>query len=116
MLRWIVSILFMLVMSPCDAADFRLSSPSIQEQDKISNEQVFSGMGCSGKNVSPELYWDNVPKNTKNFAVTVYDPDAPTWSGWWHWVMFNIPATVHTLPSNAGKRTAARRLKVSSTA
>jgi Raf kinase inhibitor-like YbhB/YbcL family protein len=91
------------VMSPGYAADFRLTSPSIKEQGTITNEQVFSGMGCSGKNVSPELYWDNIPENTKSFAVTVYDPDAPTGSGWWHWVVFNIPARVHMLPANAGK-------------
>ena len=98
-----VPIFFVLAMSSSDAADFRLTSPSIKEQGKISNEQVFSGMGCTGKNVSPELHWDNAPTDTKSFAVTVYDPDAPTGSGWWHWVMFNIPATVHTLPANAGK-------------
>jgi len=103
MLRWMFSVLCVLVMSPTYAAEFRLASPSIQEQGKISNEQVFSGMGCSGKNVSPELHWDHAPKETKSFAVTVYDPDAPTGSGWWHWVIFNIPATVHTLPQNAGK-------------
>jgi Raf kinase inhibitor-like YbhB/YbcL family protein len=103
MLRWIVSMLFVFVMSPGYAADFRLTSPSIKEQGTITNEQVFSGMGCSGKNVSPELHWDNIPENTKSFAVTVYDPDAPTGSGWWHWVVFNIPARVHMLPANAGK-------------
>ncbi len=103
MLRWMLSIFFVLVMSPSYAADFQLTSPSIKEQGKVTNEQVFSGMGCTGKNVSPELHWDTAPKDTKSFAVTVYDPDAPTGSGWWHWVMFNIPATVHTLPTNAGK-------------
>lgn len=103
MFRWIFSVVFVLAMSPAYAADFRLTSPSIQEQGKISNEQVFSGMGCSGKNISPEIHWDHAPKETKSFAVTVYDPDAPTGSGWWHWIVFNIPATVHTLPQNAGK-------------
>lgn len=103
MRRWMFSVLFVLVMSPSYAAEFRLTSPSIPDQGKIPNEQVFSGMGCSGKNISPELHWDHAPKETKSFAVTVYDPDAPTGSGWWHWVMFNIPATVQTLPQNAGK-------------
>jgi Raf kinase inhibitor-like YbhB/YbcL family protein len=103
MLRSILSIFFVLAIAPTYAADFRLTSPAIQEQGKMTDEQVFSGMGCSGKNVSPELHWDNAPKDTKSFGVTVYDPDAPTGSGWWHWVMFNIPSTVHTLPANAGK-------------
>lgn len=103
MIRWIVSALCMLAAVPGWAVDFRLTSPSLKEQGKISSEQVFSGMGCHGQNVSPELHWDHAPKETKSFAVTVYDPDAPTGSGWWHWVIFNIPATVHTLSSNAGK-------------
>lgn len=103
MLRWILSLFFVFAICPSHAADFTLTSPSIKEQGKITNEQVFSGMGCSGKNVSPELHWDNAPKDAKSFAVTVYDPDAPTGSGWWHWIMFNIPATMQTLPANAGK-------------
>jgi Raf kinase inhibitor-like YbhB/YbcL family protein len=85
------------------AADFRLSSPSIKEQGKIAEEHVFAGFGCKGGNVSPELRWDHAPKETKSFAVTVYDPDAPTGSGWWHWLIFNIPPSVTTLPRNAGK-------------
>ena len=103
MVRWCLSVIFMLAASPSLAADFRLTSPELKEQGKIANKHVYSGFGCSGGNTSPELHWENDPKETKSFAVTVYDPDAPTGSGWWHWVIFNIPATVHTLPANAGK-------------
>lgn len=103
MLRWMWSILFVCLVSPSDAADFRLTSASVKEHEPIANEQVFNSFGCSGGNISPELHWDNAPKGTKSFAVTVYDPDAPTGSGWWHWIIFNIPGTVHTLPTNAGK-------------
>ncbi len=85
------------------AADFRLSSPTITDQGTIGNEHVFNGFGCSGGNVSPELRWEKAPKDTKSFAVTVYDPDAPTGSGWWHWVIFNIPAKTTSLSSGAGK-------------
>jgi Raf kinase inhibitor-like YbhB/YbcL family protein len=79
-----------------------LASPDIKNKGTIAMEQVFKGFGCTGSNVSPALSWKGAPKGTKSFALTVYDPDAPTGSGWWHWVMFNIPANVTSLPKNAG--------------
>ncbi|MEW6544382.1 MAG: YbhB/YbcL family Raf kinase inhibitor-like protein [Nitrospirota bacterium] len=85
------------------AADFRLISPTVKDQGVIGNEHVYNGFGCSGRNVSPELRWERAPKEAKSFAVTVYDPDAPTGSGWWHWVVFNIPPNVTLLPAGAGK-------------
>ncbi len=83
-------------------AIFTLTSPQLRQGKSMDMEQVFSGMGCTGKNASPALQWEGAPANTKSFAVTVYDPDAPTGSGWWHWIVFNIPAKVHALPKNAG--------------
>jgi len=85
------------------AAGFQLASPTIKSKSTIGNEHVFNGFGCTGDNVSPELQWSNAPKDTKSFAVTVYDPDAPTGSGWWHWLIFNIPPSVTSLPAGAGK-------------
>ena len=85
------------------AGDFRLTSPTIKDKATISNEHVFNGFGCSGNNASPELRWERAPKGTKSFAVTVYDPDAPTGSGWWHWVIFNIPPDTTSLAAGAGK-------------
>jgi Raf kinase inhibitor-like YbhB/YbcL family protein len=69
---------------------------------QLSARQEFSGFGCHGGNISPRLQWKDAPKHTKSFALTVYDPDAPTGSGWWHWVIFNIPASVHRLKGDAG--------------
>src|SRR5512143_1779529 len=82
------------------AEEFTLKSDQIGGQLTI--EQVYNGFGCTGKNISPELKWVNAPKTAKSFAVTAYDPDAPTGSGWWHWVIFNIPADVNELRTGAG--------------
>ena len=81
---------------------FTLASPDLPEGQPLPNAQVFNSFGCAGANVSPRLEWKGAPAGTKSFAVTVYDPDAPTGSGWWHWVVFNIPATTTVLEAGAG--------------
>ena len=90
------------------ADEFRLTSPDVTEGGTVKLEQVFKGFGCTGMNVSPALSWTGAPASAKSFALTVYDPDAPTGSGFWHWVLFNIPTSAHALPKDAG--TAARGL------
>src|ERR1700686_3075720 len=87
------------------AADgsFRLHSPTVAPDGMLSNDQVYSGFGCSGKNISPALSWNGAPSGTKSFAVKVYDPDAPTGSGWWHWVVYNSPADVTELTAGAAQ-------------
>ena len=79
---------------------FTLSSNTLGgEATKI---EEFNGFGCTGKNESPQLSWKNAPEGTKSFAITMYDPDAPTGSGWWHWIVFNIPTSTTELVANAG--------------
>jgi Raf kinase inhibitor-like YbhB/YbcL family protein len=85
-----------------DAPPFRLVSPDLVPGAPIANSHVFNGFGCSGGNVSPALSWSNPPEGTKSFALMVHDPDAPTGSGWWHWVVWNIPAKAQSLPARAG--------------
>ncbi|CAI0826132.1 putative kinase inhibitor protein [Serratia quinivorans] len=81
---------------------FRLYSNELQDGAKMPERQVFNGMGYHGDNLSPHLAWDGVPEGTKSFVISVYDPDAPTGSGWWHWVVANIPAATRELPPGAG--------------
>lgn len=85
------------------AEGFTLSSKDIHGQ--IAQAQVYDGFGCTGKNISPQLNWKNAPADTRSFAITAYDPDAPTGSGWWHWVVFNIPSSVHNIATgDSGKK------------
>jgi Raf kinase inhibitor-like YbhB/YbcL family protein len=88
--------------SAAHAAGLTLTSADIKAGGSIANEQVFKGFGCTGGNLSPALSWSGAPAATKSFAVSIYDPDAPTGSGWWHWVVFNIPAGTTSLPKGAG--------------
>jgi Raf kinase inhibitor-like YbhB/YbcL family protein len=84
------------------AARFTLTSTDLRPGGTIPARHVANAMGCTGQNVSPALRWSGAPAATKSFAVTAYDPDAPTGSGWWHWVVYNIPASTTTLPAGAG--------------
>ena len=83
----------------------KVSSKGFKSGDYLGQQHVLSadyGFGCSGGNVSPHLKWEDAPAGTKSFAVTCYDPDAPTGSGFWHWVVVNIPPDVTELAVNAG--------------
>ena len=83
---------------------FILSSPDIPSGGSVPPHFEFDGFGCSGRNESPALQWSGAPPETKSFALTVYDPDAPTGSGWWHWFVVDIPNSTATLAPNAGAK------------
>jgi Raf kinase inhibitor-like YbhB/YbcL family protein len=82
-----------------------LSSQSFHDGDYLPSAHILSsdfGFGCAGGNQSPHLAWSDAPAGAKSFAVTCFDPDAPTGSGFWHWLVVNIPANVTELPPDAG--------------
>jgi Raf kinase inhibitor-like YbhB/YbcL family protein len=81
---------------------FTLTSTDFTEGDTLANTQVFNEFGCKGGNLSPALAWSGAPAGTQSFALLMHDPDAPTGSGWWHWVVYNIPAAIGSLPAGAG--------------
>jgi Raf kinase inhibitor-like YbhB/YbcL family protein len=71
-------------------ATLSISSKDMRDGKDLNKNQVYNGFGCNGKNKSPRITISNIPQNTKSLAVTVYDPDAPTGSGWWHMIAYNI--------------------------
>jgi Raf kinase inhibitor-like YbhB/YbcL family protein len=87
------------------AQSMSVKSAEVADGGAMAEEQVLSaefGFGCKGGNISPSLSWSGAPSGTKSFAITNFDPDAPTGSGFWHWVVFNIPAGTTSIPKNAG--------------
>lgn len=101
-MRVVLAILVMVVVFPVLArAEMVLRSADVVDGGTLANAQVFNSFGCTGENKSPALSWDGVPEGTKSLAITVYDPDAPTGSGWWHWVAFNIPVGTTMLEAGA---------------
>jgi Raf kinase inhibitor-like YbhB/YbcL family protein len=105
----ILSLIFTLLFVSCSMSQaqvqrqgFSIRSNNIIEGSTISSKHVFNGFGCTGQNLSPHISWKGAPPETKSFALTVYDPDAPTGSGWWHWVVLNIPQDYNSLPINFG--------------
>jgi len=80
-----------------EAAGFSLTSAAFGQQALMPKSSEFRGMGCTGRNRSPQLAWSGAPRGTKSFVLTVHDPDAPVPGGWWHWVRYGIPASASGL-------------------
>jgi len=85
-----------------DRNAFTLYSPDVPSHSFFATEFILNGFGCTGGNVSPELKWKNAPPGTQSFSLQLYDPDAPTGSGFWHWAVYNIPASETGLAQGAG--------------
>lgn len=88
--------------APKSTTPLRVTSTAFSEGGKIPLDNVFNG--CGGKNTAPQLSWSGAPDGTKSYAITCFDPDAPTGSGYWHWLAFDIPASVTSLEAGAGNR------------
>jgi Raf kinase inhibitor-like YbhB/YbcL family protein len=83
-------------------AEFTVTSPDLSEGGTFKEELVSNVFGCKGGNMVPALAWSGAPAGTKSFAITMYDPDAPTGSGFWHWAVVNIPAKVTGIKMEPG--------------
>jgi Raf kinase inhibitor-like YbhB/YbcL family protein len=107
--RSVLSLLALAAVAGCSsmapAPEFTLGSPDLKS-GVFDNKHVLNGFGCKGENISPALEWRNLPAGTKSLALQVYDPDAPTGSGFWHWAVYNIPPTATGLPQGAGNQAA----------
>ena len=103
-MKAVISASIIALASTASAAPFKLTSPDFKEGGALKDKNSANTFGCSGENESPALEWANPPAGTKSFAIMVHDPDAPTGgSGFWHWVVYNIPADTKSLPAGAGK-------------
>ena len=91
----------LMIAGAAQAADFKVTSPDFKD-GTVQEAQFSNVFGCTGGNVSPEISWSGAPEGTKSFVVTMYDKDAPTGSGFWHWVVVDIPGDATSLAAGAG--------------
>ena len=103
-MRFMLATIVALLIGATQAqAEMRLTSKDLTPGQPMATAQVFDQFGCQGGNASPELTWSGAPQGTMSYAVLAFDPDAPTGSGWWHWVVFNIPASASGIATNASR-------------
>ncbi|MFT5702721.1 MAG: Raf kinase inhibitor-like YbhB/YbcL family protein [Rickettsiales bacterium] len=91
MKKIILSLFFLCCFSSFANAGMTISSPDFKQGETIPKNNVFNGFGCTGSNIFPRIEIKDIPLDAKSLAVTIYDPDAPTGSGWWHFIAYNIP-------------------------
>ena len=108
MRRSLIATLFAASAFAAHAGEFSLRVDAADASGHIAQKYTFNGFGCTGQNLAPALHWQGQPAGTRSFAVTVYDPDAPTGSGWWHWVVLNLPASTDALPEGGALPAGAR--------
>ncbi|MCE3255711.1 MAG: YbcL [Rickettsiaceae bacterium] len=97
-----LAIIYVLSTNFANAA-MSISSPDFKQGEMIAEKNVFNGFGCSGQNIWPQVQIINVPKDTKSLALTIHDPDAPTGSGWWHWIVYDMPSRTRNIFSSDKK-------------
>lgn len=96
-------VLLVLALAAGPALAFEISSPAANKDGTIPKKYTANAFGCSGQNISLPLTWKGVPSEAKSLALTMYDPDAPTGSGFWHWEVANLPVATTELPEGAGE-------------
>jgi Raf kinase inhibitor-like YbhB/YbcL family protein len=101
MLRTLLATLLAMGASTVQADSFTLQVDGADAQGRIAHRHSYNDYGCTGQNVSPALHWQGQPANAGSLALTVFDPDAPTGHGFWHWVVLNLPATSNGLAEGA---------------
>ena len=109
MLRSLAVIASLAFATHAAAADFQLQVDG--DAGRLSARSSFHGFGCTGANFAPAVHWQGAPAGTRSFALTVYDPDAPTGSGWWHWVVLDLPTDTQGLPAGGSLPHGARAVR-----
>lgn len=95
-------------MAEAEPAKLTVTSNAFKHGETMPQPTLFDGMGVGGGNRSPHIAWSGAPASTKSYAIVLHDPDAPTGTGFFHWILFNIPASVTQLPEGAGAKDSAR--------
>ncbi|XZG69638.1 YbhB/YbcL family Raf kinase inhibitor-like protein [Chitinibacteraceae bacterium HSL-7] len=101
-MRFVFSLALLACTLTAYAGDFSLSSTDMKSGQRLDERHVYYGFGCAGANLSPALSWRDVPAGTKSLALVAHDPDAPGGGGWYHWIVYDIPASTHALQRDAG--------------